>query len=262
MKPIVFLGGGRITTALLAGLQLAGYRQPIIVHDRHARKMNALRRSYGVKTCADFRSAVHSARFVVIAVRPDSVSDLLRELRGHIDKSSVGISLAAGIPLAHLRQRLPMPWVRAMPSPVCRSGRGLTALAFSRQVPRGRRTEVRKFFQKVGKVLEVPEPKFDIFTVTYSSSHGYHALATLAGAAQRLGLDRKTALVAASHALANGIEAWREGSLSLEALLQEAATPGGIAATVVRTTDERNYPQAVEAGLRAGLARARANARR
>ena len=40
---IVFLGGGRITGALLAGLRLAGYGRPIVVHDRHARKLRQLR---------------------------------------------------------------------------------------------------------------------------------------------------------------------------------------------------------------------------
>ena len=52
--------------------------------------------------------------------------------------------------------------------------------------------------------------------MTYSSSHGYHALAALAEAAEKLGLDRKTALTAAAHALADGVLAWRESDLSLD----------------------------------------------
>ena len=87
----------------------------------------------------------------------------------------------------------PVRWARAMPSPVARSGRGLTALTFDRDFPAAARREVRSFFARVGQVFEIPESKFDAFTVTYSSSHGYHALAALAGAAEKLGLDRKTA---------------------------------------------------------------------
>ena len=49
--------------------------------------------------------------------------------------------------------------------------------------------------------------------MTYSSSQGYHALAALAEGAETLGLNRKTALTAAAHALADGILAWREGPL-------------------------------------------------
>jgi pyrroline-5-carboxylate reductase len=44
MKATVFLGGGRITGALCAGLRLAGDRRKIVVYDRHPEKLKALRR--------------------------------------------------------------------------------------------------------------------------------------------------------------------------------------------------------------------------
>jgi pyrroline-5-carboxylate reductase len=107
----------------------------------------------------------------------------------------------------------------------------------------------------------MPERKFDAFTVIYSSSHGYHALGALADAAQEIGLDRKTALLAGAHALADGIIGWREGKGSLESLLDEAATPGGIAATTMLGMDTAGYGRAVRKGVEAGLRRVRANAR-
>ena len=66
------------------------------------------------------------------------------------------------------------------------------------------RRDVKDFFEKVGTVLEIPESQFDVFTVTFSSSHGYHALAALAASAQRLGLNREIAMTAAAHALRTG----------------------------------------------------------
>ena len=154
-------------------------------------------------------------------------------------------------------------WARAMPSPVARTGRGLTALTFDRGFPAAARREVRGFlFASRHKSLEIPESKFDAFTVTYSSSHGYHALAALAEAAEKLGLDRKTALTAAAHALADGILAWRESDVSLDALLNEAATPGGIAAATMAKMDQSGYKRSVQQGLRAGMDRATKNAKR
>jgi pyrroline-5-carboxylate reductase len=123
------------------------------------------------------------------------------------------------------------------------------------------RKRVRGFFANLGQVVEIPESKFDAFTVAYSSSHGYHALATLAKAAQAIGLDRKTALLASAHALADGISAWRGSKHSLDTLLEEAATPGGIAATTMARMDAAGYRRAVFEGVRAGLLRARANSR-
>jgi pyrroline-5-carboxylate reductase len=265
-KPLVnatvFLGGGRIAAALIAGLRLGGYKQPIIVHDRHPDKLLQLRKKYKIVTESDLHRAVAKAGLLIVAVRPGSVRELLNEI-GCVDRHLLAVSVAAGIPLTDLRAGLgpPVRWTRAMPSPASRIGRGLIALTFPPELPVGDRRRVINFFKNVGSVVEVPETEFDIFTATYSCSHGYHALATLAGAAERLGLDRSLALTAAAHALADGVLSWREGDVDLEALMEEAATPGGIAATVMATMDEGNYEALVEKSLRAGVAKARENAR-
>jgi pyrroline-5-carboxylate reductase len=271
VKTTVFIGGGRITSALLSGLQLSDFQTPILVHDRNLHKLRALQKKFRVAVEPDLAKAVAQARLLVLAVRPADVGEVLKAIRGTPalaqrrpeQAARIACSLAAGIPLAKLRKMLgsPFRWVRAMPSPVARSGNGLTALAFAQDFPRASRTFVRHFFMRVGSVIEIPEPKFDAFTVTYSASHGYHALAALAQAAQKLGLDRETAYLAAAHALADGIVSWREGKETLEELLQEAATPGGTAETTLRAMDEAGYGRAVEQGLRAGWARTRRNAK-
>ncbi|MGH7486976.1 MAG: pyrroline-5-carboxylate reductase family protein [bacterium] len=266
-KPaVVFLGGGRITTALLAGLRLAGVRQPVVVHDRNPHKLRQLKRQYDIQVEPDLRRAVEQAQLLILAVRPDGVRDLLRQvgqLRLRRARPITAVSLAAGIPLRHLRSWMgrPLRWARAMPSPVARTEHGLTAITFDRALPASARREVREFFSRVGAVPEIPESRFDAFTVTYSSSHGYHALSALAEAARKLGLDRKTALTAAAHALADGVLAWRESTLSLDALLNEAATPGGIAASTMAKMDQSGYKRSVQLGLRAGMTRAAKNAK-
>lgn len=267
-KPaVVFLGGGRITTALLAGLRLAQFRQPVVVHDRNPHKLRQLKRQYDIQVESDLGRAVEQAQLLIVAVRPDGVRDLLRQvgqLRLRQARPITAVSLAAGIPLKKLRSWMgrPLCWARAMPSPVARTGRGLTAVTFDRHLPGPVRCEVRDLFSQVGAVVEIPESRFDAFTVTYSSSHGYHALSALAEAAEKLGLDRKTALTAAAHALGDGVLAWRESTLSLDALLNEAATPGGIAASTMAKMDQSGYKRSVQLGLRAGMIRAVKNAKR
>lgn len=264
---IVFLGGGRITSALLAGLRLADYKQPIVVHDRNADKLRYLRREYDVPVEPDLQRAVAQAHILIVAVRPDSVRELLQRIgqsKPGLTRPTIAVSLAAGIPLKNLRvwMAAPIRWARAMPSPVARTGRGLTAMTFDRGLPATARQEIQGLFSRVGTTLEIPESRFDAFTVTYSSSHGYHALATLAEAAQKLGLDRRTALTAAAHALADGVLAWRESDVSLDALLNEAATPGGIAAATIARMDQSGYKRSVQLGLQAGMDRAKKNAKR
>ena len=70
MKATVFLGGGRITSALIAGLRLAGYDKPIVVHDRNPGKLRELKRRYKVQTESDLHRAVDRAELLMVAVRP------------------------------------------------------------------------------------------------------------------------------------------------------------------------------------------------
>lgn len=261
---LLFLGGGRITGALCAGLRLARDQRAIAVYDRHPEKLRVLRREAGVEIVRDLKVAIESASLVIVAVRPGSVKEMLTQVADrHANLPRLWVSLAAGIPIANLRRWLPsVRWVRVMPSPVCRIGRGLNPVSFDPNVSTRERRQVRQLFVQVGPTFELPESQMDTITVTHSSTHGYHALAWLAKKAHSAGLDEKTALIAASHALADGIVYWRESGLSLDELLREAATPGGIAAATMKAMDRAGYGSVVAKGLAAGIAQARRNARR
>jgi pyrroline-5-carboxylate reductase len=264
-KPIVFLGGGRITSALAAGLRLAGDEREMVVYDRNPQKMRALRRQFHLEVARDLKSAVQRAGMLIVAVRPASVKEMLDEVVAcGCAAPGLCVSLAAGVPLGNLRAWLGSGarWARAMPSPVCRIGRGLTPVCFDRSVRESERVRVRRFFGHVGAVIDLPESQFDAITAAHSPTHGYHALATLAQAVQHAGLDRKTALLAAAHALGDGIGYWRQSGESLDALLQEAATPGGIAAATMSAMDTAGYARAVDKGIRAGVKQARLNRKR
>ena len=265
MSVAVFLGGGRITAALICGLRGAGFSGRLVVYDRHPKKLRSLQKKYRVEIAANPHQAAeqaakltnHDVSLFLIAVRPGDVGPLLATL-APLKSRTVVVSLAAGVPLRLLRYALGphAEWARAMPSPAARAGLGLTALAFDRAMRPKTRRRVREFFARVGAVIEIPERKFDAFTVVYSTSQGYEALRARVRAARRLGLDRDTAIVAAAHSLAAGITAL--GSMDgLEESLREAATPGGIAAQVLETMHAAGYERIIELAFREGLKRAR-----
>ena len=104
---VTFLGGGRITGALAAGLRLAGDQRSIIVYDRNPAKLRALRRESQVEMVRDLRTAVELAGMLVIAVRPGSVHAMLDEVAAcGVTPPRLCVSLAAGIPLRNLRKWL------------------------------------------------------------------------------------------------------------------------------------------------------------
>ena len=262
MNATVFVGGGRITAALVAGLRGAGFRGRIVVHDRNPEKLRALVRRFGVHAEPSLARAATQTEMLILAVRPADVLSALAAMGSPRDGARC-VSLAAGVTLRELRRatRGRVAWSRAMPSPACRMGHGLTALAFDRAFPRAARQRVRRFFARVGATLELPEREFDAFTVVYSTSQGYHALAARIGAARKIGLSPRVAFLAAAHGLAEGVRALEENPSTLEELLAEAATPGGVAAEVMRVMHAGGYDRLVARAYRAGVARASARRR-
>src|SRR3954453_10520268 len=121
MKATVFLGAGRITSALVAGLRLARYESPLIVYDHHPRNLRTVQRQHGVAVEPDLQRAVSKAQLLILAVRPASLAELLKQIE-LVNRPLVAVSLAAGVPLSKLRQSLgrQVHWVRVMPSPVSR----------------------------------------------------------------------------------------------------------------------------------------------
>ena len=193
MNTTVFVGGGRIHQRTGVGTVPSWVSRS----DRRPRsqpeKTTRAGAGFGIAAEPDLQSAVARADMLIIAVRPAAVAKALDAIAGCTGAPRLLIvSLAAGIPLKKLRPRLGsrVRWARALPSPICRIGRGLTAVTVARNLPRGDRKRVRKFFEQVGPVLEMPESRFDAFNAAYSPGHGYHALATLAKAAQDAGLRR------------------------------------------------------------------------
>jgi len=250
---------------MIAGLRLGKYAAPIAVHDHRAERMRLLRRTYGATEQPDLATGLRAAQLIVLALRPDSAEEMLRELDdalergGHRERPKTLVSVMAGLPLEWLRKRIRarVRWARAMPSPLCESGNGLTALAFGSGCAKETRAAVHGLFATFGQVIFLPERHFDAFTVIYSPSHGVHALSALADAGVEAGLSRKTALQAAAHALSGAEAALRIGSGDLNKIQRQAATPGGTAEATMAGMESAGYRKAVAQGVQRGIARAR-----
>jgi pyrroline-5-carboxylate reductase len=227
--------------------------------------MDLLREAYGAKEEPDLETGVRAAQLIVLAVRPDAAEEMLRELHaallrvGSREPRKILVSVMAGLPLSWLRTRIGagVRWARAMPSPLCESGMGLTAVAFGSGCAKETREAVHRLFATFGQVVVLPERHFDAFTVIYSPSHGVHALSVLADAGVEAGLSRKTALQAAAHGLSGAEAALRTGRGDLKRIVRQAATPGGTAEATMAGMESAGYREAVARGVRQGIARAR-----
>jgi len=141
---IGILGVGELATYLVRGLFRGGDHPPLLFSPRNAEKAHALTRECDARVCADNAELVTDSEVVIVATRPDQVSEALRDLPWR--PTHTLISVAAGVSLAILRDvASPATLVRAMPVSCAAIGESPTAI-------HPRNEQAQALFERLGPV--------------------------------------------------------------------------------------------------------------
>src|SRR5436309_12260754 len=99
-----FLGAGKMATALAKGFVNAKLLTPelILASDPVAGARNTFATEVDAKTTAYNPDVLKFAQVIILAVKPDQVSDVLKDVRGAFTEKHLLISIAAGVPIAKL----------------------------------------------------------------------------------------------------------------------------------------------------------------
>ncbi|KAK9810248.1 hypothetical protein WJX72_007313 [[Myrmecia] bisecta] len=151
-------------------------------------------RNFGVKAVDGNLEVVQNSEVVFIAVKPQYVSVVLNEVRGSLKEKHIVVSIAAGIPLATLKEAAgdDKHLIRVMPNTPCLVGETAAAMCLG-----GRATEedgnvVEKLFSAVGSIFKVDEKLLSAVTGLSGSGPAYIFLMieALADGGVRAGLPR------------------------------------------------------------------------
>lgn len=165
LPSIAFIGAGSMGGAILRGLVASGIAIDggIFVTNRSRAKAEGFARLEGVTSIAledgleGNARAVSSSRVVVIGVKPQMVDDLLPSIAPHLGDDAIVVSIAAGVTLEAFERRLPgASVVRAMPNTPSTVGEGVTGIAGGAHAGEEDLRIVRRLFETVGQVVEVP----------------------------------------------------------------------------------------------------------
>lgn len=132
-RKIAVLGGGNLGRALATGWVSAGRVEPSEVHvtRRQTAKIADLGEA-GFVVGSDNAAAVSTCEIVVLAVQPQQVDELLRQIVGTIDPERHRVvSVVSGVSIARLREVLGdgVKIVRAMPNTAVSIGESMTCLS-------------------------------------------------------------------------------------------------------------------------------------
>jgi pyrroline-5-carboxylate reductase len=184
LKPlpaIAILGAGSMGGAILRGLAASRLAPSITATNRTVAKARELAGLPGVTSIAlEERpdgnvAAAAAADIVLVGVKPAMVPDLLREIAPALRDGAIVVSLAAGVPIATFTAILGSRAVvlRSMPNTPAVVGKAVTGLAADAAASPGDLAVVRRLFETVGAVVEIPESQIDALSTISGSGPAY-----------------------------------------------------------------------------------------
>jgi pyrroline-5-carboxylate reductase len=233
------MGSALIQTFLSRGILEA---EEILGTHHDPRRARQIHRALGITAVTDNRAAVARSDLVLLCVRPQQMPALLNEIADSILPRHTVVSTAVGVPLSWLRRRLPRCgglFHVHPPSQLTTGATGLSFLARTRGSPAARLRQVTALFRGLGPVICVPEKRIDVYAIFAGCGPAFWAhlglLWTKLGG--RFGIPPSIARQVVAATLAGLSKGAEGGTVRLERLIENIATPGGITEAGLRSLE-------------------------
>ena len=261
---LAFIGGGNMASSLVGGLIADGWNPASIrVADTSAQQLERLSQHFPVTTTTDNRAAVAQADVIVLAVKPQSMQAVTRELAADISRQhSLVISIAAGIRESTLREWLGAGTaiVRTMPNTPAMVQSGATALFANPAVNDEQRSIAESILRAVGVAIWVDdEALMDAVTALSGSGPAYFLLfmEALQQAGCELGLPDKTAHLLTLQTAFGAAKMALESTEEAATLRRRVTSPGGTTERAIAVLQDGGFEALVSRALQAAAARSR-----
>jgi pyrroline-5-carboxylate reductase len=254
---IGFIGGGSMGEALARGIlraRLVPAGQVLLSEPDLARR-GRLVRELRVRPAAGNADLAGRARLVVLAVKPQQVSQVCAEIAPALGRATVVVSIAAGVPLAALAQQLKVGrLVRAMPNTPALIGAGIAGLYALPGVSAAERKQAEAILGAVGATVWIEdEGLMDAVTAVSGSGPAYvfWFIEQLANAGASLGLPSEVAHKLALETVLGAAKLAAQSADSPAALRERVTSKGGTTEAALKAFEEQKlaerFLRAVEA---------------
>ncbi|MDR0373907.1 MAG: pyrroline-5-carboxylate reductase [Nitrososphaerota archaeon] len=184
--------GGAIIKSLLKGSVAPSSVTAVDIDTKKLKEFEAL----GTKTGTDNAKAAKEAAIIFVIVKPGDVTKVLNGIKEE-SKDKLVISVAATVPLSHLRKNVPeSKLVRIMPNLCAMVQASYTAYCCTENLTIQDKETVKGLLNMMGICEEVDEKYMDAITAISGSGPGYMSIIieALTYAGLKVGLPRSLAL--------------------------------------------------------------------
>lgn len=240
-----------MATALASGLVRAGIadKENIVASDVSPQARTSFAEAIGARTTAYNPDVAKACQILFVAVKPDQVEELLKEISPIMSEKHLVISIAAGVPILKLEAAL---WpgtrvVRVMPNTPALVGASASAFALGKSANADDASLVSRLFSAVGSAYQVKESLLDAVTGLSGSGPAfvYMVIEALSDGGVAAGLPRDVSTKLAAQTVLGGAKMVLETGLHPGALKDQVTSPGG---TTIEGVHELE-----KGGLRAAL---------
>ena len=243
-KKVGFVGAGNMGEALIKGLVESSLvpAEAIVIADSRAARAQQIAQQYGVRAAADNTALVRGADVVILAVKPQIMAPVLREIMPALTNRPLLVSIAAGVSTATIQAVLGKypRLIRVMPNTPALVLEGVTAIARSEELDGDDLETAQEIFTAVGRVVVLEEELMDAVTGLSGSGPAYVAIVieSLADGGVKMGLDRVTAMTLATQTVLGAARLLSETGVHPGALKDMVSSPGGTTIAGIAALEE------------------------
>ena len=238
-RTIATIGSGVMAEAIIAGLlrgQLVDATQVIASHPRADRR-DQLASAHGIRTAAVNTEAIAGADVVILAIKPQMLARVGREIGEVLRPGQLVISVLAGATTKALASALGRDQiVRSMPNTPARLGKGMTVWFATPEVTPEQRAQAAALLSALGAQLEVDDEKLVAMATAVSGTgptYVFLFMEALIDAAVHLGFPRHIAHDLVIETLEGSTLFAKQSGMHPAELRNMVTSPGGTSAAAL-----------------------------
>lgn len=264
VERVTFIGAGSMAEAIMAGMinkQYLTSNQIIVTNKENEERLEELQEKYGVVTTQDKETALQDADIVIFATKPYDLELAIDDVKQHIKKDQLIVSVIAGISTDFIVKKLAqdVAVIRSMPNTSATIGYSATAITKGKYATDEHINIAKEVFSAIGTVSVVKEDQMHIVTGISGSgpAYIYYLVEAMEKAAIEHGLDQATAkqlitqtVIGAGHMLEHATE-------PVTTLRENVTSPNGTTAAGLDTLANYNFQKAIASCVEQATKRSR-----
>ncbi len=253
-KKITIIGGGNLGSAIAEGLISSGFTQPadITVTRRNTAALQSLQEK-GVVVTSDNTAAVATADWIILAVKPFQVKDILVQLKPTLDPAKHAlVSVITGIWIKDMEEILGTGFAlfRAMPNTAIAIQQSMTCIC-GKNTSKEQTAFVADLFNQLGKSVFIEEQLMDASTVLGACGTAYairYIRANIQGGIE-IGFSAATASLIAAQTVKGAAELLLTRHTHPEQEIDKVTTPKGCTIAGLNEMEHQGFSSSLIKGI-------------